>query len=261
MRQEDPQNATQNFYDKWGNDFFIFTTNLSKNNTGIAATIEADKRTKQFSDLIAKNPEYGWFVVGDANAGEFSPTVYQKQRETPVAPGSSTKMSESQDPLTAIKETNASKGWILYNKGMDLIEAVRIKRGLKSLQSKGAEDLKAAKDAFVTGLEQSNPDWAEVRGKIDTKKVENFLKFAQNATEDPRLANRPDIKSMSDYLKGRQLIIDVLAKRKSHSLDNAANTDLKEVWDTFTGLLIDQDVTFNRIYTRILEKDDLRKGL
>jgi hypothetical protein len=144
---------------------------------------------------------------------------------------------------------------------MDLIEAVRIKRGLKSLQSKGAEDLKAAKDAFVTGLEQSNPDWAEVRGKIDTKKVENFLKFAQKATEDTRIANRPDIKSMSDYLKGRQLIIDVLAKRKSHSLDNAANTDLKEVWDTFTGLLIDQDVTFNRIYTRILEKDDLRKGL
>jgi hypothetical protein len=261
MRQEDPQNATQNFYDKWGNDYFIFTTNLSKNNTGIAATVEANKRTNQFSDLIAKNPEYGWFVVGDANAGEFSPTIYQIQRETSVAPGSSTKMRESQDPLTAIKETNANKGWILYNKGMDLIEAVRIKRGLKSLQSKGAEDLKAAKDAFVTGLEDSNPDWAEIRGKIDTKKVENFLKFAQDATKDTRLADRPDIKSMSDYLKGRQLIIDVLAKRKSQSLDNATNTDLKEIWDTFTGLLIDKDVTFNRIYTRILEKDDLRKGL
>ena len=261
MRQEDPQNATQNFYDKWGNDYFIFTTNLSKNNTGIAATVEADKRTKQFSDLIAKNPEYGWFVVGDANAGEFSPTVYQKQREQSVAPGSSIKMRESQDPLTAIKETNANKGWILYNKGMDLLEAIRIKRGLKSLESKGAEDLKNAKTAFIAGLEDSNPDWAEVRGKIDTGKVMNFLKFAQKATEDPRLANRADIKTMSDYLKGRQLIVDVLAKRKSHSIDNTANADLKDVWNAFTGLLIDTDVTFNRVYTRILEKDDLRKGL
>lgn len=261
MRQEDPQNATQNFYDKWGDKFFIFTTNLSKNNTGIAATIEADKRTKQFSDLIASNPQYGWFVVGDANAGEFSPTVYQVQRETPVAPGSSIKMRESQDPLTAIKETNASKGWTLYNKGMDLIEAVRIKRGLKSLQSKGAEDLKAAKDAFVASLEQTNPDWAEVRGQIDTGKIMNFLKFAQKATQDPRLADRADIKTMDEYLRGRQLLVDVLAKRKSHSLDNKDNTDLKEVWDTFVGVLIDKDITFNRVYTRILEKDDLRKGL
>jgi hypothetical protein len=223
--------------------------------------VEASKRTKQYADLIASNPEYGWFVVGDANAGEFSPTVYQAQRETPVAPGSSIKMRESQDPLAAIKETNANKGWTLYNKGMDLIEAVRIKRGLTSLQAKGAEDLKAAKDAFVASLEQTNPDWAEVRGKMDTGKIMNFLKFAQRATEDPRLASRPDIQTMAEYLKGRQMLVDVLAKRKSHSLDNKANTDLKQVWDTFTGLLIDKDVTFNRVYTRILEKDDLRKGL
>jgi hypothetical protein len=261
MRQEDPENATQNFYDKWGDKYFIFTTNLSKNNTGIAATVEASKRTKQYADLIASNPEYGWFVVGDANAGEFSPTVYQAQRETPVAPGSSIKMRESQDPLAAIKETNANKGWTLYNKGMDLIEAVRIKRGLTSLQAKGAEDLKAAKDAFVASLEQTNPDWAEVRGKMDTGKIMNFLKFAQKATEDPRLATRADVQTMSEYLKGRQMLVDVLAKRKSHSLDNKDNADLKAVWDTFTGLLIDKDVTFNRVYTRILEKDDLRKGL
>jgi hypothetical protein len=261
MRQEDPENATKNFYDKYGDKYFIFTTNLSKNNTGIAATVEAAKRTKQFSDLIASNPEYGWFVVGDANAGEFSPTVYQAQRETPVAPGSSTKMRESQDPLSAIKETNANKGWTLYNKGMDLIESIRIKRGLTSLQAKGAEDLKAAKDAFVAGLEQSNPDWAEVRGKMDTGKIMNFLKFAQKATQDPRLANRPDIQTMSEYLKGRQMLVDVLAKRKSHSLTNKENADLKGVWDTFTGLLIDKDITFNKVYTRILEKDDLRKGL
>ena len=57
------------------------------------------------------------------------------------------------------------------------------------------------------------------------------------------------------------MLVGVLAKRKSHSLDNKANADLKEVWDTFTGLLIDKDVTFNRVYTRILEKDDLTKGL
>lgn len=261
MRQEDPINASENFYNKYGDDYYAFTTSLSKNNTGIAATIEADKRANQLSDLIAKNPDYGWFIVGDANAGEFSPTVYKKQREMAVAPGSTTKFRESQDPYQALKETNAEKGWINYNKGMDIIEAQRIARGLKSLNSKGAEDLKAMKEEFIADLEAENPDWAAIRGKIDTQKVYNFLKFAQETTKDSRLASRNDMKTMAEYLEGRQWIVDALKQRPSQNIDNPANADLRQAWDEFTGDLIDQDITFNRIFTRYLEKDDLRKGL
>lgn len=261
LRQEDPMTAAEKFYEKYGDDYYSFTTSLSKNNTGIAATIEAEKRSRQYADLIAKNPEYGWFIVGDANAGEFSPTVYRKQRETAVAPGSTMKFRESQDPYAAIKETNAEKGWIVYNKGMDLLEAQRIARGLKSLNSRGAEDLKAAKEQFVAELSQENPDWAEIRGKIDTQKVYNFLKFAQKTSQDPRLSSRNDMKTINEYLQGREYIISLLAQRKSQNIDAAGNEDLRQAWDAFTGELIDQDVTFNRVYTRYLEKDDLRKGL
>ena len=261
LREEDPLTASDKFYDMYGDDYYLFTTSLSKNNTGIAATIEADKRSKQLADLIAKAPEYGWFIVGDANQGEFSPTVYQKQRETAVAPGSTTKFRESQDPYEAIKETQTEKGWILYNKGMDLIEAQRIARGLKSLNSKGAEDLKEAKESFVAAIEASNPEWRDARGVINTGKVMKFLRFAQGLTNDPRVANRADIATISTYIAGREAMRKVLATRESQSLDNEDNADIKEAWDEFTGALIDQDITFNRIYTRILEKDDLRKGL
>jgi hypothetical protein len=261
LREENPVTATDRFYDMYGEDYYLFTTSLSKNNTGIGATLEADKRTKQLSDLIAQNPEYGWFLVGDANAGQFSPTVYQKQREMAVAPGSTRKFRESQDPYEAIKETNAEKGWIEYNKVNDLIEAQRIARGLKTLNSKGAEDLKQIKEEFVAELSQENPDWATARGKIDTGKVNNFLKFANTAVKDPRLANRSDMKSMKEYLEVRELIVNALSQRKSKSLDNEGNADIKAIWDEFIGDLIDQDVTFNKIYTRILENDDLRKGL
>lgn len=261
LREQDPTTAAEKFYEKYGDEYYAFTTSLSKNNTGISATIEADKRSKELADLIAKNPEYGWFVVGDANAGTFSPTVYQKQREMAVAPGSTMKFRESQDPYQAIKETNAEKGWIEYNKGMDLLEAERINRGLKSLNSKGAEDLKAAKEQFIAELSNENPDWASVRGKIDTQKVYNFLKFAQQTSKDSRLANRNDMKTMTEYLQGRDWIIQQLAQRSSQNIDNPENLDLRQAWDAFTGELIDQDITFNRVFTRYLEKDDLRKGL
>jgi hypothetical protein len=261
LREQDPFTATEEFYKRYGDSFYLFTTSLSKNVTGIAATIEADKTASQFKDLIAKNPDYGWFVVGSANAGEFSPTVYRKQFQTPVAPGSTVTYRTTQDAYEAIADTKAELGWIKYNKGMDIIEAIRIQRGLPSLSSRGAEDLRIAKQALVTALEQENPDWAKIRGKIDLNKITNFLRFAQDAIKDPRLTNRPDMKTMASYLQARDIIRKELSTRESKSINAESNSDLKVAWDTVVGLLIDQDVTFNRIYTRILENDDLTKGL
>jgi len=261
MREEDPLNAAEKFYEKYGDEYYYFTTSLSKNYTGVAATVEADKRAKQLSDLIATNPESGWFLVGDAKAGEFSPTVYRNQREQAVAPGSTTTFRGAQDPYEAIQDTNAERGWILYNKAMDRIEAERINRGLKSLESRGAEDLKQLKTDFIGALSQENPDWASVRGKIDTRKVMNFLTFADKATKDSRLSSRNDIKTMSEYLKGRDYVISLLSQRKSKNINNEENADLKEMWSAFTGALIDKDVTFNRVFTRILENDTLLERL
>jgi hypothetical protein len=260
MRQEDSANAAENFWNKYGDDYYIFTTSRSKNNTGVNASIEADKRATQLSDLIAKNPEYGWFVVGDANNGEFSPTIYKKQRDLAVAPGSIKKFRESQDPYEAIAATQTSKGWNEYNKGIDYLESQRIARGLKSLNSKGAEDLLEMKQQFVALLSTENPSWATERGKIDTNKVDNFLGFAKGLTLDKRTAGRPDIKAVAEYLKGREFVRGLLAQRKSQSLTNAENADIKEKWDSFIGVLIDENITFSRVYTRILENDDLRKG-
>lgn len=261
LREEDPQTASEKFYDAYGEEYFQFSTSLSKNNTGIAATIEAEKRSRELSDLIAKNPEYGWFVVGDVNAGEFSPSVYQSQRNTPVAPGSTKKFRESQDPYEAVAATQAEKGWITYNKGIDIIEAERIGRGLPNLNVSDAADLKERKERFIEELEKENPAWAEVRGKINTKKVINFLKFANEVINDPRTKGRNDMAGMSDYLEGREYLRQLLAERDSKSINAVANADLKEMWDTFTSELLDENISFSRVYTRILEKDDLTEDL
>ena len=261
LREEDPQTASEKFYDTYGEEYFQFTTSLSKNNTGIAATIEAEKRSRQLSDLIAKNPEYGWFVVGDVNAGEFSPSVYQSQRDTPVAPGSTKKFRESQDPYEAVAATQAEKGWITYNKGMDIIEAERIGRGLPNLNGIDAADLKERKQRFIEELEDENPAWAKVRGEINTKRVINFLKFANEVVNDPRTEGRSDMQGMADYLEGREYLRQMLAERDSKSIDAVGNADLKEMWDTFTSGLLDEYISFSRVYTRILEKDNLTEGL
>lgn len=261
FREEDPATAAEKFYATYGDDYFAFTTSLSKNNTGIAATIEADKEARRLKDLIAANPDYGWFIIGDKNGGEFSSTVYQRQRELSVQAGGKTKFRESQDPYTAVAETEAEKGWIVYNKGMDILNAELIARGLTSFNSKDAADLNERRQRFITELEAENDAWRASRGAIDTKKVENFLVLARKMVGDERVNQRQDMKTMQAYLDGRNFIIEELAARGGTTLNNEDNIDLKERWDTFITGLIDEDVTFNRIYTRILERDDLRKKI
>jgi len=261
MREENPDTAAERFYDKYGDDYYALTVSLSRNNTGISATVSAWQRSQQLSDLIAKNPEYGWFYVGDANQGEFSPTVYGNQYETPVAPGSTITMRGIADPYTALSDAQVEKGWISYRKGMAILEAQRIEGGFKSINSRGAEYIKERKEAFVAALSKNNPAWAKEFGQIDTNRVNNFLTIAAEAVNDSRLKDRQDISTLKKYLQGRDLIRRELANRESQSITAQGNEDLRERWDSFVGVLLDKDVTFERIYTRILEKDDLRKGI
>ena len=258
LRRENPDTAADVFYDRYGADYFYFTTSLSKNNTGIAATLSAYERSQQLSDLIAENPEYGWFLVGDANAGEFSPTIYGNQFEDPIAPGSTIRYRGRKDPYDAIEETEANIGWKEYREGMAILEAERINRGLKTLSA--APDLVATKAQFVEDLSNQYPGWGKAYGEIDIESVNKFLRTASKWVQDPRLSGRQDMQTFKDYLEGRQIVREELAKRQYKSINAQANADLREAWDIFVGDLLDQDITFERIYTRILEKDDLTKG-
>lgn len=261
MRSADPENAKVNFYNAYGEQYYNFTVSLSKNNTGISATADAFERSKKLSDLIAKDPEYGWFIVGDANAGAFSPTAYGAQFSQPVAPGSTIKYRSKQDPYEAFAKTQADKGWLLYKQGMAWLEARRIADGFTSLNSKGAEYLAAKKRDFINNLTKENPDWGAAYTQIDTGKVVKFLRFAAEVSADPRMAGRTDIQTLAEYTTGREWIVKQLQYRPTKNLDADTNIDLREKWDAFVGQLLNKDVTFGDIYSRILDKDDLSRSI
>jgi hypothetical protein len=260
LREQDPLTASEKFYDKFGPDYFELSTSISKNNTGVASTQSAYKRSKELKDLIALEPKYGWFLVGDTNSGEFSPVVYGNQFSQATGPGSTTAFRERQDPYEAVLETQAEKGWLTYRKGMAYLEAARIKAGLPSLNVAAAGFLQERKRKFIAELGNENPAWIDDYKTIDSGKVIKFLKFATSVVDDPRLSGRQDIKTLKMYLEGRKWMQEQLRFRESKSLDNVSNGDLQYKWQTFTGTLIEQDITFERIYTRMLEKDNPSEG-
>lgn len=260
FQEEDPSTANEKFYDAYGDAYFNMTVSVSKNNTGINATLSADAAMKKYSDIISENPEYGWLIVGGANAGEFSPTVFAAQKSKSVSPGSSIKFREQRDPFDAFNQTLINKGWIQYRKGSALIDSMRISMGLTSLNSIGAEFLQQQKQALTDAIAQDNPAWFKSKSTINTAKVNRFLDYASTIVDDPRLANRQDIQSLKKYIQGREMIKNLLQTRPSSSLNNSENFDIKQQWYDFIGLLIANDVTFGDIHSRILENDDVSRG-
>jgi hypothetical protein len=186
--------------------------------------------------------------------------VYGNQFNQETGPGSTIAFRERQDPYTAVEDAQAEKGWLTYRKGMAFLEAARIKAGLPSLNVKAAEFLQVRKRKFIDDLGTENPAWIEAYNNINSGKITKFLKFANSVIDDPRLSGRKDIQTLKEYLDGRKWIQEQLRFRVSKSLDNPSNGDLNYKWNTFTGALIEQDITFERIYTRMLEKDNPSEG-
>jgi hypothetical protein len=256
-------NADRKFLKDYGQDFYIFSTSLSKNSTGIQATQRADKTARRLKDLIAGHPDFGWFFVGPDNTGTFSPGVYTAQQLRRVSPTSTETYRGSYSPDEALARNNAELGWIEYQKLTAKLEAIRIQRGLSSMQVKGAEDLRAIKAQWLQEA-KSQPwghDWLNDYESRDEGTVRKFLEAASAAVHDDRIASRPDIETMAEYLDARAKFQKILAARKANggsaSLTAQSNSDLAGIWAQITGILVDQNITFGDVYTRTLENDDL----
>jgi hypothetical protein len=265
-----PGMKTLSAEEAWYRDFphyFAMTAHLSANETGINATLKAVDETKKHASLIAANPDLGWAIVGPDNQyGDSTDTRYSQGasawlKTNTVAPGSSKTYRGSVDPQVALDKAQSGEGWIIYQQGMTRLNLALEERGLHSYQQKGAEDLAAAKEQFIGNMKTSYPKWGEDFDQIDMGKVSRFLRVGQSWLQTNRdLANRADMKDLSLYLQGREQIRAALAQRGLGGLDNKYNADLKLNWDQFASALVRDNIGFEQMWNRILQKDDLSDG-
>lgn len=262
---KDSLEADAAFYEKHGEDFYLFRASMSENTTRVMASQEADKVARSVKDLIGKHAEYGFLFVGPNNRGEYDQNVYILQTLRRVSPLSNKHWRDTyEDPKTAFAKTNAEMGWIEYQKIQERIKVIMESRGLTSLQQKGAEDLRNIKDTWlrmVTG--EGGPSWGRDWYKDyldrDDSKIVKFLEAARDAVADKRINQRPDMIALNTYLMGRDAMRNVLAQRKAAGGSGtlAGNDDLEEVWAQFTSSIVEKYITFGDIYSRYLESDDL----
>ena len=265
MQQTDPKNADENFFNRYGEDYFAFTTSLSKS-IGIAPTVSALNTSKEYKDLIAGDPSLAGFVVGDVyNKGDFSSSAYAAEQNMTIG---GQKVRSTQSVQDALADNQRRLGWIAYGKFMNQIDSSLIRSGFTSYTQKGAEQFLQAKQATTAFLKQSYPSWEEDFDVTDRGAVSRRIQSFQILVNDPRLKNDPmrqDIPALTQYLQARAAYKTVLAARGSSQLSfdvaghpTGNNSDLAASWRQFQLMLVNSNTKFADVYNRYLSNDDLQ---
>ena len=257
-------NAQTQFWKDYGDDFFDFTTSLSKNNTGIGSTVTDVQNAKKYSDLVQKiaaiDPKYiGLITAAGRGSYQFSNAAYKWEQGTTIAPGSKTTFRGIQDPTEAFKENQVQLGWIKYNNFTTQLDTSLYNRGLHSYQQKGAEDLKAIKDSFVKGLGKQNKVWYEDLMDTNPSRYQKTVDVLNSALSDKKFVkdhgNDPTWKSVKLFLNTRDAIAQNLASRSSHNIEAKSNSDLKLIYYSIVDKLKQDDIAFSDIHSRYFTND------
>jgi hypothetical protein len=262
-------------------EFFDFSASLSRNPTGVQSSIAATKNIKKYESLIGKvvgiEPKLVGLIVNDPSSYEFSQSAYQYLYKKRVSADSPDRFLSSQSPAEAQKKTDAEKGWIQYNQFMDVVDNEITKRGLTSIQQKGAEDLAIIKNAFINKLAiqtdaEGKPIFNKKTGEYeftawyidykddDGSKTNRIIAGLGKILTDPDFIennkNSTTWKSVNQYIEFRKIVAQELLKREAKSIEAKSNADLKIIYDGVVNKLKQDDkLGFAYVYDRFLSQD------
>lgn len=267
MQQVDPKNADDQFLQKFGEDYFIFTTSLSKS-MGIAPTVSALATAKQYKDLIAGDSSLASFIVGDVyNKGKFSSSAYAAEKDMTIG---GEKVRSTQSVQDALQQNKANLGWAQYTQAMNGMDAALIRAGFRSYQQAGAENFLQAKQNITNALKQQNEAWEQDFDTTDRGLVPRRIKSFEILVQDPKLAGDPmrqDIPALRGYLQGRQIFKAQLAARGASQLSlgvdgspspTSDTADIAQQWMQFQTQMIASNTKFADVFHRYLSNDTLQ---
>ncbi len=258
MQAADPKNARQNFYDKYGPAAMMFTQSLSTDPSGIPATVGAAAGMKKYANLVSKFPELGSVIVGPEGNGNFDQMAYDWE----LAHG----LRQNLSPQDAAKHVQINLGWAEYGKARAAVDAQVQARGLTSLNSPQAKDLRAQLSQFVGTFGDKNsanynPDFYANYSSFNQNEYQDRISAILDIAQDPRLLANPlrsDIRSLQAYSQIRDATYTQLQQRGGN-LKSPKNVDIAQEYDNSVAELMQRDTKFAQLYDRYLAKDDWKE--
>jgi hypothetical protein len=272
LRRKDPLTADDKFLSRYGESYFLFAQEITKNNAGVPATQQAVALSQKYADLLAANPELGALIIGPDGKGPFSPEAYAYELNNPLVPGGSEMMRGKMSADEAMNENQRRLGWAKFIKRMNTVTADLHKAGFASFEDDGAEQFKADKKAWISLYseplypdgtpnpyynEQWSKDWFTQDARKYERRIPGLLALARSPLAKQK--SRSDLRVLQEYLGAREGLVGELQKRKvagaPSTLAANANADLRSAWVRLVDDLIEKDTKFGDLYHRYLSRD------
>lgn len=262
--REDPKSADERFLTQYGDEFYAVAMATTRNNAGMTATIESQKNFQKYKDWVAAYPDLAGLITG-GEGGEFSKSVYEAQKATPIRPGSKTMVREVMSLDESVTELEKRRVWQQYQQLMDHIDAAMVDRGLTSLRSDQAKDLAAVRDRFVeanrqwidpaSGKRVPSP-WYQDYSTNNSAAAQNRIDAMWEIVKDPDMQKRDDIRGLVEYLDARRRMQNKMAKSGFRSLSSAGAAQLRSQWEKTSFGIRERNVMFAPVWSRYLSNDD-----
>jgi hypothetical protein len=268
-------------------EYFAFTASTSANPAKVDYTVGAVKNIKKYGDLLSElstiEPKLIGFVVNEKEGYKFSDAAYKWLYNNKISADSPKKFLEPISPAEARMKNEAEIGWIQYGKLMDVIDGeieARIKSGVmqsSSITAKGAEDLKAIKEAVILNLSRQKDkdgkdildpktgtfaqtpwydDYRDSDGSKTNRVVYGFSKILNDPDYIKDNKNNATVKSLNVYFDIRKKFAAELQKRDAKSIDAKSNVDIRIAYDSIVKKLkTDDPIGFGPLYDRFLSQD------
>lgn len=260
LRDTYGEDADERFYELYGDDLYIFTMGLSKNNIGVAATAKAWESVEKHKDLIAQNPEYGALIVGpDVQTGTYDQYVHNAQFNEKLSPGSKLTARERRSPMEALKDNQVRLGWTRFMRLMKMVDQYAKDRGL---DDKVADQ---AKGLIGEVLAEQNKEWGHDYTDRDTKAMPHRIEFFTDLVQNQELLKNPmrtDLRVLNEYLKVRQRFVAGLMTLKKqgqpYTLEAGVNEAIADAWASTQKSFRLSDTRFQELFDRYLTNDRLQ---
>ncbi len=262
LLQDHPEykSAIDRFTEKFP-EFYDLTVSGTADEYGFKMNLETVSAAQQFKKEISglKDKSFAWAIAGPDTAYGLDPnhTYSNASSDWMKVNGYRRQM----DAKEALGQGEVAKGWKDYMAVRTALNLELERRGLHSLSQKGAEDLREVKRNFILQMRGYNEDWSNDYGHREDNLIP-FLQQMQGAMgKNKKLAERPDMKALSDYLMVRQVYRAELDKRRLSSLESKGAEDLSYAWDNFVASMRQQTPGFEQIWNRMLDNDTITEGV
>ena len=255
------KDAEQQFLNQFGEEFFMFATNLSQNKSNVQASVDAYNNIQSNKGLVGEvyqiEPALVGLLVNNPTGYDFSSAIYDWQYREKIGPGTKETFRSDVNPVEAQRRNEAKLGWLKYRDLMNFIDAELERRNLTNVNK--APDLATLKTAVISKIAQGNIAWYEDYRDVDGSKTLRAIRGLETIISDEEFmkknANNSTWRTVKAYLMLRNDLAAMLQQRNQGTIDNQANRDIRNMYDAIVAKLKKDDINFADMYDRFLSQD------